>query len=606
MMKKLKLLGIFSLLLLASCNNTEEIYHNVTFLDNDGSVLYSCKVKDGDSAFYLGQEPTRVAPTGKDYYYDFRGWDISLNYIKEDKVVNPLFHIIHEDEMVRGDFVYRRLLEFNDNKTTTIGYELYKYNNLENDGFLEVPDSINNYPILRIGEACFMECALSIIALPESIEVIDSYAFNSCHNLQHVNIPDAAYSIKRAAFYLNDKLETISLNKVGFIREDNFHLCNELKDFEVSEDNDQFTSVNGLLYSKDQKRLIKAGEAKENIALSNKTEIISSESLSRLRKANKVTLPLSVQTIEEKAFFEADVKEVEILGNVTELKNSCFHSCKKLEKVILPSTLEKVDDYAFYRCEKLTDMRLPDKVTSIGNYAFDYCFAIQEFYIPASLESIGYGALDEMKGLKRFTLSSNQKNYAVYDDCLYSKDKKTLVRVPQMKSEVEILEVEKIGSGAFYWCSNLTEINLPSSLKEIEDYAFYYCNQVYNMNIPDSVISIGASAFEGMEGLISIHLPNQLAVLEASLFESCPLLQEVNIPESVQVIKEEVFYNCINLQELIIYDNLQEIGKDAFAACNMLDKIYYTGSEDQWYAIKGLSISALSEDTIITFDYVVE
>ncbi|MCH5180020.1 MAG: leucine-rich repeat domain-containing protein [Erysipelotrichales bacterium] len=613
MKKSFGILGL-AFLVLCSCNansNSSESAsfsdinkHKVSFLNYDGSTLFEKNVDDRNNIFYEGEEPTRKAPNNKTYYYDFYKWDAPLTNIKEDIVVKPIFHIIETKNPIdRDDYTYRPMYKIEGNDIKTIGYEIYKYNNFDFEGTLEVPSTFNNLPVLRIGEACFMECNIKRIILPSTIEVIDQFAFNSCTNLEYVNIPDNTYSLKRAAFYYSEKLETISINNINFLREDNFLLCKNLNRLNVSEKNQQFKTIEGCLYSKSEDVLVKIPEGKGNVEISNNTRKIKSEAIARLDKMKEITIPQSVIDMEEAVFFESKVESITILGNIDSIPDRTFLYCRNLKEINIPNSIKTIGARAFYDCRLLENIIMPDSVNTIGDFAFAYCTSLKEIYIPNSLKNIGDGAFIQLDSLEKFSILNNPF-YTVYEDALYSKNYEELYRVPQKKTNINIHGATKvIKADAFYWCSIINEITLPNSLMKIEKYAFYFCNNVYELDIPDTVLSIEESAFEGMESLIRIHLPNNLTVLESSLFENCALLQEVNIPSKVTKIGDEVFYNCINLPSLVIYDSLKEFGKDVFAACNMLDDIYFTGSEAQWKSIKGLSNCALTSETTIHFEY---
>ena len=97
-----------------------------------------------------------------------------------------------------------------------------------------------------------------------------------------------------------------------------------------------------------------------------------------------------------------------------------------------------------------------------------------------------------------------------------------------------------IGSYAFSFCSNLTDVIFPSSLRFIEGRAFFGCMGLTSLSIPDGVVSIGWQAFA-----------------------ECHSLKSVRIPKSVGII-EEAFLNCVSLTD-----------------------IYYAGSETQWKKLGG-------------------
>lgn len=586
-----------------SCSSCTSSEYKVEFRNLDDTILYETQVSYNESAIYLGEKPVRQASEGSSFFYDFKGWNQNLSHIQEDIIVYPMFHMIDLNELNEGDYTYRKMYEIQDNKLTTIGYELYKYNDLEYKGTVTAPTKYRNLPILRVGEACFMDCDMEEIILPETIEVIDNYAFNSSENLLRVNIPNATYVLGYAAFYITRSIRSINLNQIGYIGVDNFHLCDSLSEFEVAENNHQFTTENGLLYTKNYEILIKAAEAITSFQLSKKTQQILPEGLSRLQKIKEIILPENITSLAEMLFFEAKVEKVTFLGEVKEIPRATFRYCNQLREIILPEGLETIHDYAFYHCERLTNLSLPDSVISIGDFSFAYCYAITSFPISLSLEHIGYGALDELTHLSSFQIDEKQRHFSVYDDCLYTKNLETLIRVPEKKGLMNFANnVKVIGSGAFYKCQEIQSLTLPETLIKIEDFAFYFMNQVYTLQIPSSVQEIGESAFDTMEHLVSITLPN-LKTLSKNLFSNCEILQEISIPSSVTSLEEGVFYNCGLLESLIISENVSVIGKDCFTGCNSLDTIYYTGTEQQWKNIVGLPYCGLTDITNIVYQY---
>ena len=63
-----------------------------------------------------------------------------------------------------------------------------------------------------------------------------------------------------------------------------------------------------------------------------------------------------------------------------------------------------------------------------------------------------------------------------------------------------------IGAYAFYGCSSLASLTLPSSVTEIGESAFEGCSSLTSLTLPSSVTSIGSSAFYGCSGLTSIYV----------------------------------------------------------------------------------------------------
>ena len=160
--------------------------------------------------------------------------------------------------------------------------------------------------------------------------------------------------------------------------------------------------------------------------------------------------------------------------------------------------------------------------------------------------------------------------------------------------------VASIGDNAFFWCTGLTSITIPSSVTSIGNGAFSWCMNLLSFfvdsenpsysgldgvlfnktktalifypggkvgpyTIPSSVTSIGADAFSGCSGLTSITIPTSVTSIEASAFSGCSGLTSVTIPTSVANIADNAFFNCQSLTTAEFLGNAPTMGGDVFA-----------------------------------------
>ncbi|MDR3047675.1 MAG: leucine-rich repeat protein [Bacteroidales bacterium] len=133
--------------------------------------------------------------------------------------------------------------------------------------------------------------------------------------------------------------------------------------------------------------------------------------------------------------------------------------------------------------------------------------------------------------------------------------------------------VKSIGNLAFYKCSGLTSCTLSNALTFIGNGAFMECSVLSAIAIPNSVTFLGESAFSDCTGLTSAVLSNALTNIETTLFFRCSSLVSITIPNSVVTIGERSFSDCSGLTSLSLSNSLTTIEDEAFFGCSGLTSI---------------------------------
>ena len=132
---------------------------------------------------------------------------------------------------------------------------------------------------------------------------------------------------------------------------------------------------------------------------------------------------------------------------------------------------------------------------------------------------------------------------------------------------------DELGSYAFYGCSGLTSLTLPSSVTSIGSYAFYGCSGLASLPLPSSVTSIGWYAFEDCSGLTSFTLPSSVTSIGYRAFYGCSGLTSLTIPSCVTSIGYKAFAYCSGLTSLTLPSSVTSIGDEAFAYCSGLTSL---------------------------------
>ena len=127
-----------------------------------------------------------------------------------------------------------------------------------------IPTTINRVSVTSIGDWAFSDYGnLTSITIPDSVTSIGRYAFEGCTSLTSVVIPDSVTSIGDSAFTNCDSLTSVTIPvSVTEIDNDAFFNCDGLTAIEVDPNNPAYSSVDGVLFDKEQTILLQCPENK--------------------------------------------------------------------------------------------------------------------------------------------------------------------------------------------------------------------------------------------------------------------------------------------------------------------------------------------------------
>ena len=198
--------------------------------------------------------------------------------------------------------------------------------------------------------------------------------------------------------------------------------------------------------------------------------------------------------------------------------------------------------------------------------------------------------------LSEATIVSGGKSYYERNSTSYSTENNVLgYRAFYNCSSLTSIEipssVTSIGNNAFDGCSSLTSVDISSSVTSIGEHAFYGCSKLTNIEIPSSVTSIGQFAFSSCSSLASVKIPSSVTSISGYAFSNCSSLTSVVLPSSVTWISWHTFENCSNLTSIVIPSSVTSIGDYAFNGCSSLAGIEIPSSVTRIgdYTFKGCS-----------------
>ena len=173
-------------------------------------------------------------------------------------------------------------------------------------------------------------------------------------------------------------------------------------------------------------------------------------------------------------------------------------------------------------------------VTTIDNYAFYYCSYINEIHFNAtSMNSLSsgnfvFGSAGQYGYGIDLIIGANVQR--IPDNLFYSGTS----YAPYLVS-VEFEEGSAcytIGNSAFYGCTRLEEVELPSSLVSVSALAFYNCTSLESVVIPAGTQSIGDSAFRYCSALEYVVIPVGVESIGSSAFQYCDALTILSMEAS--------------------------------------------------------------------------
>ena len=138
-------------------------------------------------------------------------------------------------------------------------------------------------------------------------------------------------------------------------------------------------------------------------------------------------------------------------------------------------------------------------------------------------------------------------------------------------SVLDLSETKIVVGGDYYY--NSSKGGIYTSNDEIGDFAFWNCSGLTSLTLPSGVTQIGEDAFLGCRGLTSLSLPSSITELGDGAFKDCSGLTSLTLPVGITKIGDGTFWNCSGLTSLTLPANLIEIGRNSFMNCSGLTSL---------------------------------
>ena len=410
---------------------------------------------------------------------------------------------------------------------------------------LAIPADLDGHAVTSIGTRAFYgNKALTEAVVPDTVKVLGIQCFGHCEKLKSVTLPEGLESILTFTFDSCRKLSSVNIpDSVTQINEGLFLECASLKEVALSPDHPLLELVDGVLFKKTSSTLLWYPAS---------------------RKGKEYEVPDGTKRIGAYAFSESKLERIVLPGSVEELPESAFGNCLKLKAVNIPPKVTSADG-AFKNCDKLESIEVDE-----GN---------------ETLESVDGVLFDKTAhALLKFPAARKDKEYEVPEGTeaimnnAFEQAMLTGITIPG--------SVRFIASNAFLMCYRLKEVTIPEGVEEFGNYPFQWCYGMVKVSLPASLAKVAQNPFQNCEKLAEIVLAEGNTALELvngclvrkedMALVSCPpgmKAKALEFPAGIRKVGSYAFSSCKSVEEISFADGLEEIADKAFNLCKKLKRV---------------------------------
>lgn len=451
-----------------------------------------------------------------------------------------------------------------------------------------------------IDSQVFLQSSIALIILPSSLTSLGANCFSSCTKLVNVTFETGINltTLGGGVFKSCTSLKNITIPaSVTTFDASAFIYCTSLTDIIVESNNENYTSYNGIVYTKDKEKLVCCPGGKTTALVFNYILVIGSNAFYGCSKLQNLSFEdgCHLETIEDGTFYSCTaLVRVDLPTSLQTVKQNAFQGCTKLAIITFPdySLANLAADSIFADCSSLTTFTFGKycALTAFGSNIFSNCVKLATIVIPANCSSIGDGAFSNCVALSNITFESNSHmtslsntafsgctallNYTVPDSftqinssCFGGATAITIVNIAPG------LSITKIASNAFS-AFPLKYINFGkgTTVSKIDDSAFL--NRLISSFQMDSPMIISSNALKGCTKLTSISVLGAKSIGSAA-FSGCTLLSSFTVSKTCTSLGSNRFYGCTSLSriEFISTSTVSSIGDNSFYGCTKITNI---------------------------------
>lgn len=288
----------------------------------------------------------------------------------------------------------------------------------DNGGLRSLDKTAFNTSIREISNP---ESGIGVIRFNDAVTEIGDNAFNDCHNLFNISLPNSVTTIGEKAFYNCFNMECITLGTgLRKCNSEAFNWCGSLHSLHIPDIFNwckiefEAPTSNPTYFSQ---MLIIEGDKIEKLNIPNSIERINDYAFYNNTYLKSVSVGRSLSEIGTKAFYGCDnIAKVEIIdlsawscidfedeeSNPLSFAGVLYMGDKKVESVNLHS-IESISSYAFINCTTIKTLTADDTLREVGTAAFRNCSSLTTATLGNGIEEMGNYAFANCDALSMFT-----------------------------------------------------------------------------------------------------------------------------------------------------------------------------------------------------------
>ena len=307
----------------------------------------------------------------------------------------------------------------------------------------------------------------------------------------------------------------------------------------------------------------------------------------------EVVLPSTLKNMGGDTFYYCkNLRKVNIPRNVELMGNNPFAGCPNVvvsnqspHYVMQDGVLYTADMRTLIYCSiqgDSTELTIPEGVTVISKHAFYCCTRFERIVLPNSLQKMEN---NPFSGCSHLELINHSKSYYIQDDVIYNGFKTAVVGALNRihSKRLELLEgIKTINRNSFWNCTGIETIVFPASLEDIGYNPFVDCANIhFESHSPYFKVVDGILYNIDCSKLICcpqwrakgiMRLPDSVVTLERGAFSGCREMTEIHL-HNVNIVNKSCFTNCKKLRNLYCSDLVTYVGEWAFAYCESLQEV---------------------------------